>query len=94
MADHLRKGLNSISGAWTLWNLRSRCVFCGKPPNLARELLLASEELISGVSVGHEVSITSLPGIEWVLILVLVVFFPFKGHVFLLKILLFCLCVV
>lgn len=45
--DHLKKGFNSIItlGAWTLWNLRNRCVFDGEPPNLARALLLASEEL-------------------------------------------------
>ena len=48
--DHLRKGFNSIIilGAWTLWNLRNRCVFYGEPPNLARALLLASEELLFG----------------------------------------------
>ena len=48
VAVHLRKGLNSIIilGAWTLWNIRNRCVFDAESPNLARALLLAGEELL------------------------------------------------
>jgi hypothetical protein len=48
VAVHLRKGLNSITilGAWTLWNIRNRCVFDAESPKLARALLLTSEELI------------------------------------------------
>ena len=48
LADHSRKGLNSIIislGAWSLWNLRNRCILYGDSPNLARALLLANEEL-------------------------------------------------
>ena len=48
VAVHLRKGLNSITilEAWTLWNNRNQCVFDAESPNLARALLLASEELL------------------------------------------------
>jgi hypothetical protein len=48
MDVHLRKGLNSIIilGAWTLWNICNRCVFDAKSPNLARALLLTSEEVL------------------------------------------------
>jgi len=48
VAIHLRKGLNSITilEAWTLWNNRNQCVFDAEFPNLARALLLASEELL------------------------------------------------
>jgi hypothetical protein len=55
LADHLRKGLNSIIilGAWSLWNLRSRCILYGDSPNLARALLLVNEEL-SRRWLGHE----------------------------------------
>ena len=47
LADHLRKGLNSIIilRAWSLWNLRNRYILYGDSPNLARALLLANEEL-------------------------------------------------
>ena len=43
---HLIKGLNPIIilRAWTLWNVHNRCVFIVESPNLARALLLASEE--------------------------------------------------
>jgi hypothetical protein len=34
-----------ILGAWILWNHHNRCVFDGASPNIARALLLASEEL-------------------------------------------------
>jgi hypothetical protein len=48
MDVHLRKGLNSIIilGAWTLWNICNRCVFDAESPNLARALLLTSEEVL------------------------------------------------
>jgi len=48
VAAPLRKGLSSIIilGAWTLWNIRNRCVFDAESPNLARALLLAGEELL------------------------------------------------
>jgi len=52
--DHLRKCLNSIIllGGWTLWNPHNPCVFDGEPHNLARALLLASEERHFGVLLG------------------------------------------
>ena len=48
VAAPLRKGLSSIIilGAWTLWNIRNRCVFDAESPNLARALSLAGEELL------------------------------------------------
>ena len=44
---HIRKGLNSIIlGVWTLSNIHNRCVFDAESSNLARAMLLASEELL------------------------------------------------
>ena len=68
--DHLRKGFNSIIilGAWTLWNLRNRCVFYGEPPNLARALLLASEGLLFwGFCWGERHKLSPCPGAVCVL---------------------------
>ena len=43
----VRKGLNSliILGAWSIWNLRNRCVFDGVSPSLSLIMVQVRDEL-------------------------------------------------